>query len=171
MYSQFFAVFLSLFLFVFTPGQVTASELRSADRILVEKSLRKMHLFSDGKRIKTYRIALGFSPTGHKQMEGDGKTPEGRYTIESKNSQSAFHLSLKVSYPSNADIARSRSLGVSPGGDIMIHGFPNDPIKFDRVFEVHPLIDWTRGCIAVTNEEIEEIFELVQVGTLIEIKP
>jgi murein L,D-transpeptidase YafK len=140
----------------------------NVDRILVEKSKRTMTIFSGGLAVKTYQIALGGDPIGPKQREGDHKTPEGAYTIDSRNAHSKFHLALHVSYPSEADRKRARKLGVSPGGAIMIHGLPE---AFAYLGAAHRKTDWTDGCIAVTNQEIEEIWRLVKIGTTIEIRP
>lgn len=140
-----------------------------ADRILILKKERQMVLFSDGKPLKTYQIALGYAPEGPKRYEGDGKTPEGVYHISYKNPNSSFHLSLKISYPNAEDKARARALGRPPGGDIMIHGLPNRDRR--SVEQHHPNWDWTWGCIAVNNEEIEELWRAVPVGTKIEIRP
>src|SRR5579863_4536731 len=138
------------------------------DRILVEKSKRTMTLFSGDAVVKTYQVALGGDPVGPKRREGDHKTPEGFYTIDSKNAHSIFHLALHVSYPSEADRKRARKLGVSPGGAIMIHGLPKE---FAYLGALHRKTDWTDGCIAVTDEEIEEIWKLVKIGTPVEIRP
>ncbi len=140
----------------------------TADKVLIEKKARRMTLLSQGKVIKTYRIALGGDPTGPKERQGDNKTPEGIYTIDSRNRDSRYHLSLHISYPNETDKRRARELGVSPGGDIMIHGLKNG---FSWAGAMHAEVDWTRGCIAVTDEEIEEIDKLVPNGTLVEIVP
>ena len=113
--------------------------------------------------LKTYKIDLGFNPRGHKAIEGDGKTPEGRYFINRYNPDSEFHLSLGISYPNNKDRARARALGKSPGGDIFIHGQPNKPRRLTK--------DWTLGCIAVTNEQVEYMFAHVKPGTPVRIYP
>ena len=141
---------------------------RSVDRILVEKKERRLTLFSNGDEIKTYKIALGGNPNGPKERQGDHKTPEGHYIIDSKNRNSKYHLALHISYPNENDRRRSRREGVALGGDIMIHGLKKG---FSWVDESHADIDWTQGCIAVTNGEIEEIFKLVPLGTDIEIRP
>jgi murein L,D-transpeptidase YafK len=138
-----------------------------ADRIVVEKSARRMHLMRDSARLKTYRISLGRNPIGHKQQEGDSRTPEGTYTIDTRNPQSRFHLSLRISYPNAADRRGAASRGVSPGGDIFIHGLPNGMASA----ELFAGRDWTDGCIAVTNAEIREIWAMVKDGTPIEIRP
>jgi tetratricopeptide (TPR) repeat protein len=138
------------------------------DKVLIEKKERRLTLISQGEAIKTYTIALGANPIGPKQMQGDNKTPEGNYTIESRNLNSKYHLSLRISYPNETDKQRAKELGVDPGGDIMIHGEKND---FSRDSLSHHAIDWTEGCIAVTNQEIEEIVRHVTDGTPVEIRP
>jgi murein L,D-transpeptidase YafK len=134
----------------------------------VYKSQRKMDLMSNGKVIGTYRIALGGSPVGPKARQGDHRTPEGIYRIDSRNANSRYHLALHISYPDAADRERARKLGVAPGGDIMIHGLPE---RYAFLGSLHTKYDWTDGCIAVTNAEIEEIWKLVPVGTVVEIRP
>ena len=138
------------------------------DRIVVEKSARKLSVFRDGNRIKTYRIALGRRPLGAKQEEGDMKTPEGIYKIDSRNPQSSFHLALHISYPSDEDDQRAAARGVSAGYDIMIHGIQNGR---GWIGAFHRWSDWTAGCIAVTDEEIEELSRITPDGTTIEIRP
>jgi len=139
-----------------------------ADKILVEKKARRLTLSSKGKVLKTYKIALGGNPVGPKERQGDNKTPEGTYIIDSRNRESDYHLALHISYPNENDKRRANELGVSPGGDIMIHGIKNG---FAWVGDHHREADWTRGCIAVTDEEIEEIERLVPDGTPVEILP
>ena len=138
------------------------------NRILVEKKARRLTLFRDNKPVKTYAIALGRQPEGHKQFEGDNKTPEGRYVIDSRKMNSSFHRALHISYPSSKDVAFAAQQKKSAGGQIMIHGLPNWMGKLGRL---HLLRDWTAGCIAVTNAEIEEIWRIVPDGTPIEIRP
>ena len=138
-----------------------APAAQQADAIRVSKSERRMQLLRDGKVLRTYRIALGDAPVGHKRQQGDERTPEGDYTISFRNAKSRFHLSLRVSYPNAADRAQAAARGVDPGGDIMIHG--NTPPGYTG--------DWTDGCIAVTDAEIEEIWRLVPVGMPIRIDP
>jgi tetratricopeptide (TPR) repeat protein len=137
-------------------------------KVLIEKKKRRLTLISKDKVIKTYKIALGGNPVGPKERKGDKKTPEGTYTIVSRNRHSKYHLSLRISYPNEKDKKRARELGVSPGGDIMIHGIKNG---LSWVGGFHTGIDWTEGCIAVTNKEMEEIARLVPDGTLVEIRP
>jgi tetratricopeptide (TPR) repeat protein len=139
-----------------------------ADRILIEKKERRLTLFSKGKVLKAYQIALGGNPNGPKERQGDNKTPEGTYVIDSRNRNSRYHLSLHISYPNEKDKKRAKELGVSPGGDIMIHGIKNG---LSWVGDMHTEVDWTKGCIAVTDEEIEEIDSVVPRGTIVEIKP
>ena len=139
-----------------------------ADKIVILKSARSMTLLSGGKVLKTYKVALGSVPIGPKQVEDDHKTPEGDYVIDGKNAHSQFHLSLHISYPSAADQQRAQSLGARPGGAIMIHGLAP---PFAYLGPLHRQTDWTDGCIAVTNAEIEEIWTLVPVGTRVEIRP
>ena len=145
-----------------------AVENRPADKILIEKKQRRLMLISKGEVLKTYKIALGGNPDGPKIRHGDNKTPEGTYQIDSRNKDSHYHLSLHISYPNDKDKKRARELGVSPGGDIMIHGLKNG---FSRVGDLHTESDWTKGCIAVTDEEIDEIAKSVRNGTIVEIRP
>jgi len=139
-----------------------------ADYVLVRKSSKELTLFSGSMRLKTYKIALGKNPVGHKVMEGDKRTPEGTYFIDARNENSKYHLALHISYPDAIDAMKARSLGSSPGGSIMIHGTGDE---YEWMGNLHASINWTDGCIAVTNEEIEEIWNLVPVGTPIEIRP
>jgi murein L,D-transpeptidase YafK len=153
---------------LFLARQKPAAKPTKADRILVEKSARRLTLFYAGRKLKEYRVALGFSPVGPKQHEGDGRTPEGKYTIDFHKSDSAFHRALHISYPDAADTARAAEAGVAPGEDIMIHGLPNG---FSALGPAHRLRDWTAGCIAVTDSEIDAIWASVADGTPIEIRP
>jgi tetratricopeptide (TPR) repeat protein len=138
------------------------------DRILIEKKKRRLTLFSKGEAVKTYKIALGKDPVGPKERQGDNKTPEGIYTITSRNRNSDYHLSLRISYPDEKDVKRAKKQGVHPGGDIMIHGIKKN---LAWVGGFHTQINWTEGCIAVTNTEMEEIARLVPNGTPVEIRP
>lgn len=144
----------------------SVEDLPKADQVVIYKADRQMLLIRDGRILKKYRIALGKQPKGHKLKEGDHRTPEGTYYIQARNPKSRYYLSLKISYPSEEDKARAQKLGVSPGGEIMIHGM-NDAYKtfWGRIK------DWTQGCIAVHNDEIEEIWEMVADGTPIKILP
>ena len=137
-----------------------------ADYLLVDKSDRLLIAYRAGQPIRAYRdIQFGDAPEGHKRFQGDERTPEGRYTIDWRNPQSRFHLSLRISYPNAADLAYAAERGRSAGGDIFIHGQPNRlPIGRMRG-------DWTDGCIALSNDEIEELWQLVPNGTVIDIRP
>jgi outer membrane protein assembly factor BamD (BamD/ComL family) len=148
--------------------EVFALQKGPADKILIEKKERRLTLISKGTVLKTYKIALGGNPNGPKERQGDNKTPEGTYVIDSRNRNSGYHLSLHISYPNEKDKKRAKELGVSPGGDIMIHGIKN---SFSWVGDLHTGVDWTKGCIAVTDEEIEEIDKLAPNGTIVEIRP
>ena len=159
------ALFAALFCIAAAPGpRIT----QPVTQITIEKAKRSMTLWSGSRPLQTYRIALGGNPIGPKQQEGDSRTPEGRYTIDGKNPNSSFYLSLRISYPNRSDVAAARRLGVSPGGAIMIHGMP-EGLAVLNVFGFYP--DWTAGCIAVTNSEIREIYSAVKIGTPITIKP
>jgi murein L,D-transpeptidase YafK len=138
------------------------------DRIVVQKSAKKLSIFRDDNQIKRYRIALGRNPVGAKQEEGDMKTPEGIYKIDSRNAQSSFHLALHISYPSDEDNRRAAARGVSAGSDIMVHGIKNGR---GWIGAFHRWKDWTAGCIALTDEEIEELWRVTPDGTTIEIRP
>lgn len=136
------------------------------DRIVVEKAARRMTLLQDGRPVREYSVALGFSPAGDKARQGDGRTPEGLFRIDRRNDRSAYHLSLGIDYPRPEDVQRARAGGYDPGGDIMIHGQPNalpDPAILRG--------DWTAGCIALSNAEIREIWNAAPIGTLVEIRP
>jgi len=148
--------------------KIFALRKEPADKILIEKKERRLMLLSRGEVLKTYKIALGGNPIGPKERRGDNKTPEGTYIVDSRNKDSGYHLSLHISYPNEKDKKRARELGVSPGGDIMIHGIKNG---FSWVGDSHTEVDWTKGCIAVTDEEIEEIDKLAPNGTIVEIRP
>jgi murein L,D-transpeptidase YafK len=138
------------------------------DRILVEKASRRLSIFRHGEQLKTYRVALGRNPVGAKEREGDLKTPEGIYFIDSRNPQSDFHLGLHLSYPSPEDTARAAARGLPAGYDIMIHGLPNGG---GWIGAFHRGKDWTAGCIALTDEEIEELWRVTPDGTSVEIRP
>lgn len=150
------------------PPQVSVQPplTQTVDRIVINKSDRQLTVFAQGEAIKTYRIALGFAPEGDKAREGDGKTPEGTFRINRRNNQSKYHLSLGIDYPQPDDMERARRAGVSPGGDIFIHGQPNS--LPDNMMVPG---DWTAGCIAVTNAEIRELWDHVPMGTEVVVIP
>ena len=139
-----------------------------ADQVLVVKSQRTLTLLLHGKVLHTYKVALGGSPVGAKEQQGDHKTPEGHYILDRRNAKSRFYKSIHVSYPNDEDKHGTSQRGVAAGGDIMIHGLPNG---FGWLGATHRALDWTDGCIAVTDAEMDEIWELVPDGTPIEIRP
>ena len=144
-----------------------AAELPKVDKIVVLKKKHELLLLNGDEVVKSYPVALGGGGLAPKKREGDRKTPEGTYLIDWRNPASKFHLSLHISYPNEADKERARKLGVNPGGDIMIHGLGDD---FKDLGAKHRLYDWTDGCIAVTDQEIEEIWRLVPDGTAVAIR-
>jgi murein L,D-transpeptidase YafK len=139
-----------------------------ADSIVVEKQRRTLTLFQAGFPVRSYAIALGKEPQGDKIRRGDGRTPEGLFYIDSRNPDSKYHRALHISYPDAAHMKRAIELGVAVGGDVMIHGLPKGYESFGAK---HREWDWTEGCVAVTNEEIEEIWRAIPDGTPIQIKP
>jgi len=142
---------------VFLALLITAAPMQ-ADRVLIQKSARQLTLLRNGRTLRTYHVSLGSNPAGAKDRQGDGRTPEGIYRIDSRNAFSKYHRALHVSYPNAADRLRARRLGVAPGGEIMIHGTPN---RWHGLPFVFAHTDWTAGCIAVSDAEIEEIWKLV----------
>ena len=151
---------------VFVPAYAGAEV--KAEVVMVKKGERKLYLVSKGKAFREFSIALGGEPTGHKRQEGDKRTPEGRYVLDWKKSDSAFYKAIHISYPNAKDKEAAKERGVSPGGAIMIHGQPNG-CSWCGVFMQHA--DWTDGCIAVKNSEMDEIWKAVDPGTPIEILP
>lgn len=168
-----FTILALLGLAAYSPGlsgsaaQAASGETK-ADRVVIEKSAHRLTLYAGARVLKTYQVALGQGGTAPKTRQGDGRTPEGLYRIDSRNPHSAYHLALHISYPDAHDISRAASLGVPPGGQIMIHGLPNG---MGRLGPLHRAVDWTAGCIAVTDAEIEEIWHAVPDGTPVEIDP
>lgn len=150
---------------VLSSGSVYSSY--SADFVLVNKSERKLFLLKNGSIFKEYNVSLGGNPKGHKQFQGDKRTPEGLYTITYRNNQSRFHHSLYINYPNSTDKQQARRKGRSPGGDIFIHGMPNNHRDPQALVNK----DWTDGCVALTDPEIMEISRYVKDGTPIEILP
>jgi len=140
----------------------------AADSVVLTKSRRELVLYYRGEAVRTYYVALGRSPIGDKERIGDNRTPEGVFFIQGRNPNSRYHLSLRISYPDATHRARAARLGVEPGGDIMIHGLPAEQAAFGPA---HRDYDWTNGCIAVTNKEIEELWRVIRDGTPIQIKP
>jgi murein L,D-transpeptidase YafK len=152
------------------PNDMTASRSteKVADKILIEKKAHRLTLLRDGVVVRTYRVALGPQIQGPKVCQGDGRTPEGHYLIDGRNQNSHYHRSLHISYPNNEDRAAARKSKCDPGGDIFIHGLPNG---YGSIGKAHTFRDWTLGCIAVTDPEIEEIWRLVPNKTVVEIRP
>ncbi len=149
-------------------GGLQAGEFPVADKVLIEKSARKLHLIIKGQTFRTFDIALGIRPVGGKQREGDFKTPEGNYRLDMRNAKSEYFLSIHVSYPSYQDVRDARAQGVAPGGAIMIHGQPNVPSKSETYYRTQ---DWTNGCIAVSNSDMIDIWLMTANDTPIEIRP
>jgi murein L,D-transpeptidase YafK len=161
--------FLCLFAVLIMSADLVLPDSKVAvDRVVVDKHDRQLTLMVDGEPYRSYRVSLGFEPDGHKQQQGDGRTPEGTYILDYKNSGSAFYRSIHISYPNARDRARARRAGVKPGGDIMIHGQKNG---FGWLGFLLQYFDWTAGCIAVTNRAMDDIWRLVSTGTPIEIRP
>ena len=152
-----------------TTGQEQPKKpLGKIDKVVALKAERKMQLIKNGEVVRIYKIALGDNPVGHKQQEGDERTPEGNYVLDWRNAQSHYYKSIHISYPNAEDKKRAKALGVSPGGSIMIHGLPNG---MGYIGEAHARQDWTDGCIAITNEQMDELWASAKDGTPIEIKP
>jgi murein L,D-transpeptidase YafK len=139
-----------------------------ADLVMVHKAARRLELYRNGQLLKTYEVSLGRHPIGAKEQQGDGRTPEGEYWLDYRNPKSSFHKALHISYPGSADVASVQSRGVDPGGLIMVHGMRNGLGWLGRF---HRAIDWTDGCVAVTDSEMDEIWRTVPDGTRIVLKP
>jgi len=150
------------------PGLLSAGEFPVADLVVIEKGSRELHLLQEGEIFRTFPIALGIRPVGDKKQEGDFKTPEGKYTLDSRNPNSEFFLSIHISYPNAEDRREARNLGVPPGGAIMIHGQPNVPRYSETYYRTQ---DWTNGCVAVSNSDMIDIWLMTGENTPIEIRP
>jgi len=148
--------------------ELQAGEFPSADKVVIEKANRKLHLIKGGKPFRTFDIALGIRPIGNKQQEGDFKTPEGNYLLDVRNPNSEYFLSIHISYPNSGDVRSARLKGVEPGGSIMIHGQPNTPSRSEGYYQTQ---DWTDGCIAVSNSDMIDIWLMTANDTPIEILP
>ena len=149
-------------------ANVATGSMLMADKLLVRKSERRLYLLRAGQVLREYKVALGLSPQGHKQREGDKKTPEGQYKLIRRNPRSDFFLSMEISYPNSTDLYRAQRQGVKPGGAIMLHGWPNIPRK---TTDYYKSADWTDGCIAVANADMVEIWLMTPLETPIEIVP
>lgn len=147
-----------------------AAKPARATLIVVDKSEHLMYVYAKDRKIATYRVGFGTSPVGHKQQEGDRRTPEGRYMLDYKNAKSTFFKSIHISYPNAADKANAKRLGVKPGGDIMIHGQANDP-KLRAAIDRHPSPDWTWGCISMKDDDLQRLWNMVAIPTPIHIRP
>ncbi len=147
---------------------ISASGAEKADHVLVIKSERRLYLMKRDKVLAAYPVTFGAEPKGHKQQQGDERTPEGHYLLDSKNVNSKFYKSIHISYPNARDRENARKRGVSPGGDIMIHGMPNG---WDWTWPILQLASWTDGCIALRDKDMDEVWTAVNVGTPIEIRP
>lgn len=152
-------------LFVATAADASGTTL--ADKVVVIKNEKLLLLLRDGKILKSYRVAVGRKP-GRRVRQGDNRTPEGSYVIDGRNPASLYYKALHISYPNASDVSNARKLGVSPGGEVLIHGLPSG---FEDLGGSHADLNWTRGCIAVSNEEMDEIWELVADGTPVRIVP
>jgi murein L,D-transpeptidase YafK len=150
------------------PGLGQAGEFPVADRVVIEKAARVLHLLRDGEILRTFKIALGIRPVGDKLREGDFKTPEGEYLLDGRNPNSEFFLSIHISYPDPVDWRQASEAGYEPGGAIMIHGQPNVPTRSETYYRTQ---DWTNGCIAVSNSDMIDIWLMTGENTPIEIKP
>lgn len=157
---------LLILLFLLFPTLCIAAA--KADMVLVDKSDAKLYLLKDGEVIRKYSVAFGENPVGHKRRQGDERTPEGDYVLDYKKADSSFHRAIHISYPNAEDIAQAKARGVDPGGLIMIHGQPNGMWWLAYVTQ---LFNWTNGCIAVTDAEMDEIWVAVDAGTPITIRP
>jgi murein L,D-transpeptidase YafK len=166
-WTTIFLLFLGLIVYYFFPEDKLPANTQ-IDKLVVYKSERELLVYSNGKLVKTYKISLGGSPIGDKEFEGDKKTPEGLYIINDKNPNSGYHKNLGVSYPNKEDIENAKRLGKPAGGDIKIHGLRN---RTGFIGKFHRWTDWTLGCIAMTDEEIDELYNAVKIGTPIEIHP
>jgi murein L,D-transpeptidase YafK len=141
---------------------------QKADLVRVDKGRGRLYLERDGEVFGTFQVSLGKTPRGHKQQQGDGRTPEGRYVLDYKNASSRYYKSIHVSYPNAKDRESARQRGVDPGGDIMIHGQPNGKGWLGPISQ---LFNWTDGCIALRNKDMDVVWEAVDPGTPIEITP
>ncbi len=155
-------------LLLLLPAAPHAGQFPVADKVIIEKAARQLHLLQKGKIFRTFKIALGIVPIGDKKQEGDFKTPEGNYLLDARNPNSEFFLSIHVSYPNLVDRREAAAEGVDPGGAIMIHGQPNEPTRSEAYYRTQ---DWTNGCIAVSNSDMIDIWLMTGENTPIEIRP
>ena len=151
-----------------SPRDAAAADFPVADKVVVQKGIRKLHLLRNNEIFRSFDIALGLAPEGDKQEEGDFKTPEGEYYLDTRNPDSDYFLSIRISYPDRQDIEQAQSRGVSAGGQIMIHGQPNVPTYSEAYYKLE---DWTNGCIAVSNSDMIDIWLMTPNNVPIEIQP
>lgn len=145
-----------------------ASAMDKADFVYVDKSAAKLYLSKDGRIIKEYKVAFGANPKGHKQREGDNRTPEGLYLLDFKKDNSEYHKAIHISYPNREDVFRAKRQGLNPGGDIMIHGQMKGYEQYAHIMQD---FNWTNGCIALSNQDLEEVWAAIEVPVPIRIKP
>jgi len=157
-----------ILLVAMAPADIQAGTFPVADKVVIEKAARKLHLLQNGEAFRTFEIALGMRPVGDKKKEGDFRTPEGRYVLDGRNQNSDYFLAIHISYPDSADRREASQLGVDPGGAIMIHGQPNVPTRSEAYYRTQ---DWTNGCIAVSNSDMIDIWLMTGENTPIEIHP
>jgi len=157
-----------ILLVAMAPADIQAGRFPVADKVVIEKAARKLHLLQNGEAFRTFEIALGMMPVGDKKKEGDFRTPEGRYVLDGRNQNSDYFLAIHISYPDSADRREASQLGVDPGGAIMIHGQPNVPTRSEAYYRTQ---DWTNGCIAVSNSDMIDIWLMTGENTPIEIHP
>lgn len=160
--------FLTLVLFLVILGAERAEAAKPAQLVLVKKSERTLMLFEHGQLLKSYKVSLGQNPIGHKERQGDNRTPEGKYYLTWTNDRSKFYKSLHVTYPNDEDRKRAWSKGISPGGDIKIHGLPNKPVYPE---DIYMSLNWTNGCIAMKNRDLDDLLSKVKYQTPIYIIP
>ena len=164
--NSIYAILLAALTALIAPHAAIAEEL--ADFVLVVKSERRLYLMRDDEVIDSFRVTFGSDPKGHKQREGDGRTPEGRYVLDWKHADSDFHKAIHISYPNATDRKNAKKRGVDPGGDIMIHGQRN---RWGLLSPITQLFNWTNGCIALSDRNMDAVWKAVNVGTPIEIRP
>lgn len=157
-----------ILIILLTSSSVYSVSSQKADEVLVIKSERRLYLINNGKTFATYKVTFGGDPNGHKQIQGDQKTPEGKYLLDYKNANSRYYKSIHISYPNKKDRENAKRLGASPGGEIMIHGQLNG---WEWAAPLVQLFSWTDGCIALTNKDMDQLWLAIDPGTPIEIKP
>ena len=163
-----YKIIITAFIFLLCSGAVHSEQTQTADLVLVVKSVSRLYLIRAGEEFDSFKVSFGAKPEGHKQQQGDERTPEGRYILDYKNSNSSYYKSIHISYPNAKDLENASKRGVKPGGDIMIHGQRNGYEGFSTIAQ---LFNWTNGCIALKNREMDIVWRAVKIGTPIEIRP